>query len=227
MAYASRILPINRAKGGGGWDESSGQLPKAAIQSITMSVRFGEQKYAIGYIQQFKWSISRDNAVLHQIEAYPNGTFGEGGTWGSVGFSGTNQASYWPGEAVEVVPGKQPGIDITLNRYALYTSNALSAIVRSDNAGTEEDTPIATNADINITGATGYLQYVSLLQQVRPVDIHQIYYSPVDGKPIFGRRFEECWFKTYGEEIPDADKNGPILENAVLTATRIRPLHYT
>lgn len=226
MAYPSRILPINRAKGGGGWSEGSGQLPKAAMQSITMSVRFGEKQFAVGYIQKFSWNVTRENEVLHQIEAYPNGTFGEGGAWGSVGFSGANQASYWPGEAIEIIPGKQPGIEISLGRYALYTSNALSSILRIDGAGTEEDEAITTNADVNITGATGNLAYVSLLQQVRPVDIHQIYYSPIDGKPIFGRRFEECWFKDYGETIPEAGKNGPILEDAKLTATRIRPLHY-
>lgn len=225
MAYASRILPINRAMAGGGWKESSGQLPKAAIQSITMSMRFGDNQYAIGYVKTFSWKVTRDNTVLHQIEAFPNGTFGESGAWGSVGFTGSNHAYYWPGEAVEVVPGKQPGIEITLNRYALYTSNALSSILRIDGAGTEEDAPISSNADVNIS--SGEVAYVSLLQQVRPVDVYQIYYSPVTGKPIFGRVFQECWFKEYGEESHDAEKNTPVIENAVLTATRIKPLIYT
>ena len=222
MAIPSRILPINRAKAGGGWDESSGALPKAAIQSVTMSVRIGDNKYAIGYIQKFSWKMSRENQTLHQIEAYPNGTFGGGGEWGSKGF---NDSSYFPGEAIEVVPGKQPAIDVTLGRYALYTSNLLSSVLRSDGAGTEDAAGVATNADINIK--SGNIAYISMLQQVRPVDIYQIYYSPVDGTPIFGRLFEECWFKDYGETIPEAAKNEAILEDATLTATRIRPLQYT
>ena len=221
MAIPSRILPINRAKAGG-WTESSGTVPKAAIQSITMCVRFGDSKYAIGYIQKFSWKMTRENQTLHQIEAYPNGTFGDHGAWGSVGF---NDSSYFPGEAIEVIPGKQPAIDITLGRYALYSSNLLSSVLRSNGAGTEEATMVSSNADINIK--SGNIAYISMLQQVRPVDIYQIYYSPVDGTPIFGRLFEECWFKDYGETIPEAAKNEAILEDATLTATRIRPLQYT
>ena len=221
MAIPSRILPINRAKAGG-WTESSGTVPKAAIQSITMCVRFGDSKYAIGYIQKFSWKMTRENQTLHQIEAYPNGTFGDHGAWGSVGF---NDSSYFPGEAIEVIPGKQPAIDITLGRYALYSSNLLSSVLRSNGAGTEEATMVSSNADINIK--SGNIAYISMLQQVRPVDIYQIYYSPVDGSQIFGRLFEECWFKDYGETIPEAAKNEAILEDATLTATRIRPLQYT
>jgi len=212
---------MNWATGGGGRVSDTDTVPKAAMQSITMAVRFGDGKqFAIGYVQQFKWTMTRDKEILHQIEAYPNGTFESATNLATARFG---QTFYWPGEPIEVIPGKVNGVDITLSRYALYSSNLLRSLMRIDGAGTEDTEQIQNNNEIQYTGA---LQnpYVSLIQQVRPVYIYQQFLSPTVGTIVFGRVFEECWFTDIGEDIPTAEKNGPILENGTLTATRIRPI---
>lgn len=218
-----RVLPINRAKGTGGYNEGD-PYPKAAMQSVTMGVRVGASNYAIGYVHEFNWNMDRDNAVLHQIEPFPNGTFGTTGTFGVDFF----ESNYWPGEPIEIIPGKVGGVSITLNRYSLYTSNLLASVFRlqekldgSPVGNIEEDVDGMTDP-VNMDG-TAPNNYVSLIQQVRPVDLYQVFYSPYDGSLIFGRKFEECWFSSIGEDIPTSDENGPILENGELLATRVRP----
>lgn len=228
MAIPERILPINWATAGEDVrqleNDGSNAPPRAAIQSITMAIRFGEKKYAIGYIKKFGWSTKRDAETLHQIEAYPNGTFSGGASGpalGTVGFSGSK---YWPGEPVEVVPGKIDAIDIEIERYVLYSSNLLRSLLSIDGAGTEHKDPIQNNEDIHYSGDKQN-EYVSLIQQTRPVYIYQTYISPVNGKIVYGRVFEECWFTDIGEEIADADKNEAVYEAGKLTATRMRPYH--
>ena len=217
----SRIFPMNWATGGGGRVSDTDIVPRAAMQSITMSIRFGDGKqFAIGYVEEFKWAMKREVQVLHQIEAYPNGTFESATNLATAKFG---QTFYWPGEPIEVIPGKVNGVEITLSKYALYSANLLRSLMTIDGAGTEDATQIQNNNQIHYTGA---LQnpYVSLIQQVRPVYIFQQFLSPTVGSIVFGRVFEECWFTDIGEEIPTAEVNGPILEKGLLTATRIRPI---
>ena len=215
MAIASRVLPINYAASRSNLE---GTIPKTAIQSITMAIRVGPNQMAIGYIQEFSWSADRDVKMLHQIEPYPNGTFNNQAKLGDVEF---HQSLYWPGEPVEGVPGKIDGISLTIKRYALYTSNLLAALSRIGGAGNyDSDIPV-TNDVVNNTQDVN--KYVSLIQQVRPLDIYQMYVSPVTGQIIFGRIFEECWFSSLGEEIPTAETNEPIMENGEMKAVRVRP----
>lgn len=228
MAIAKRILPINWATAGEDVrnleSTNSTAPPRAAIQSITMALRFGDGKqFAIGYIQKFNWTMTRAEQVLHQIEPYPNGTFSGGNSTPAFGSVGFGASKYWPGEPVEVVPGKVDAIDIEIDRYALYSSNLLRTLLASDGAGTEHETPVQNNSDIHYSAATGQNEYVSLIQQTRPVYIYQTYINPLNGKIIFGRVFEECWFSDIGEEIATAEKNEAVMENGKLKATRLRP----
>jgi hypothetical protein len=217
----SRIFPLNWATGAGGRVLDTDNIPKAAIQSITMAVRFGDGKqFAIGYVQQFKWSMKREAQVLHQIEPYPNGTFESATNLATAKFG---QTFYWPGEPIEVIPGKVGGVEITLSRYALYSSNLLQSLLSIDGAGTNNPAPIQNNNQVHYSGPFQN-PYVSLIQQVRPVYIYQQFLAPTTGNVVFGRVFEECWFTDVGEEIPTAETNGPILENGVLMATRLRPI---
>jgi hypothetical protein len=217
----SRIFPINFATGAGGRVADTDRVPKAAIQSITMALRFGDGKrFAIGYVNSFGWSMTRAAEVIHQIEPYPNGTFEPSTDLATASFG---QTFYWPGEPIEVIPGKVDGISIDLAKYALYSANLLRSLLSIDGSGTEHETGVQNNSDIHYTGAYQN-EYVSLIQQVRPVYIFQQVITPTTGEIVFGRVFEECWFTDIGEEIPDAKTNGPILEKGKLTGTRIRPV---
>jgi hypothetical protein len=217
----SRIFPINWATGAGGKVLDTDRIPKAAMQSITMATRFGDGKqFAIGYVQEFKWTMRREAQVLHQIEPYPNGTFESATNLAAAKFG---QTFYWPGEPIEIIPGKVGGVEITLSKYALYSANLLRSLMVIDGAGTEHTTQAQNNSDIHYTGPTQN-EYVSLIQQVRPVYIYQQFLAPTTGDIVFGRVFEECWFTDIGEEIPTAERNEAILERGTLTATRIRPI---
>lgn len=212
MALPNRVLPLNNRF-------ANDAIPKAAIQSITMAVRVGPQKFAVGYIQEFGWSADRDVKPLHQMEPYPDGTFDGSATLSGHTFG---QTMYWPGEPVEVVPGKISVITLTLKRYVLYTSNLLAAMCRIHSAGTE-DTDVLPTDNATVNDVTAVNQYVTLIQQVRPLEVYQMYISPTTGRVVFGRKFEECWFTKIGETIPNAEANEPILEEGELKCSRIRP----
>ena len=222
----SRILPISS-------NDSSGKYPQAAIQSITMGIRIGDDQYAIGYIHQFQFEQKRENKTIWQIEPYPD-VLGDSEVNPSGGTaSGTNKTfnsqvfdsgtTYWPGEAVEVIPGKMGAIEITLNRYMLYTSNIMAAVLRASASGVYNAAAVSPNID-PATSTTNAIQYVSILQQVRPFDIYQIFISPQDGSLLWGRKFGGCWFSSWGEKTPESDKNEPILEEGKVVAKYIRPL---
>ncbi len=220
MALPNRILPINWGMAGGGTPGVEVEVPRSAIQSVTLGVRFGTEHMAIGYIDEFSYNLTRESQTVYQIEPYPNNTFGTG--WGALQESTFGQTQYWPGEPCEIIPGKQKEISITLNRYALYSSNLLAAMIRADLAGTEGD----SSRDPNSNDPTLVNTYVALLQQVRPIDVFEIYISPTTGNIIFGRVFMECWITSIGEKIPTAAQNQAVLENGTIVATRIRPIKY-
>lgn len=221
MATA-RIFPINRKNAAGNVDDNSFRVPKAAMQSITMSLRFGVKDMAIGYIQSFNWTQERAATPYHQIEAYPNGTFGGG----SIATADFMTSQYWPGEVCEVVPGKVGPININLSKIAFYSSNLLRSLLTINSAGTEEKAPYLPPTDNNVIhydSADGQNNYVTAIQQVRPIYIKQMFISPITGTVVFGRTFEECWFTNISEQIPEAGTNAAVIETATLMATRIRP----
>jgi len=224
----SRLLPIHQSPA---WsDPTTVNVPHSAIQSITMGIRVGGQKFALGYIHKFSFDMKRDNKPIYQIEPYPD-IFGDA-TATPSGISGNQfddgifneETGYWPGEAIEIIPGKMGVIEIKLNRYSLYTGNLMSAMMRATGSGVyENSTQLSPNiADTEATDKALY--YISILQQVRPFDIYQIFVSPITGGALWGRKFGGCWFSTIGEEAPDSDKNEPIIENGTVQATYVRPL---
>lgn len=230
MAIPSRVVPINYSRASGfnkAMDTGTADfIPAAVVQSISMGIRVGDNHFAIGYVHKFGWSATRDTKPVYQIEPFPNGTFSD-----LTSIAGSNpsffDSSYWPGEVIEIIPGKVGEVELDLSRYVLYTSNLMQAIMAIEKAGTEEtsaDPPVVNPLAIGSLSSSLYNRYVSLIQQVRSFDLMQIYVNPVTGRAVFGRRFEGCWFTEIGEEIPESNENAPVLENAKAKATRIRPL---
>jgi len=211
MTLASRVLPISNKN-------ANSTIPTAAIQSITMAIRVGSGKFSIGYVNEFGWDATRDVKSVHQIEPYPDGTFDNQADLTSA-FGST---AYWPGEPVEVIPGKIDVVTITLKRYVLYTSNLLAACMRLEAAGTE-GTGIKSILNSDVNDVSNVNQYVSLIQQVRPIELYQMFISPTTGQVVFGRKFEECWFTKIAETIPTGENNEAILEDGELKCARIRP----
>lgn len=199
-----KTLPINDQNA-----TSNAQLKKALL-TITMGVRVGPTFKSIGYIQELDRSHKRTNTHLKQLEPYPNGTFG--GSGADVNF---NDSEYFPGETVEVAPGVLGDETITVKRAVLFTSTMFEAFMRAGGGGVNEDGIPA--ADINNLDN----RYVSLLQQTRPIDIVEMYISPIDGKVIWGVRYEDCWFQDLSRNV-SAGKESTIIESSILDVTRTR-----
>lgn len=217
---SNRLLPLQSM------DDTNKYFPKAAIQSITMGIRVGELQYAIGYVQNFSFDMKREAKPIWQIEPYPNimgDSEGHSGLHNSFTNMTFNQSTkYWPGEAVEVIPGKMGPLELKLNRYSVYTANLMAAVMRSSGAGVYD--AVARPPHVLEDDATASISYVSLLQQVRPFDIYQIFVSPITGNLLWGRKFGGCWFTAIGEKAPEADKNEPIMEEGTVQATYLRPI---
>jgi hypothetical protein len=104
-----------------------------------MGIRIGTQKYAIGYIHKFSFDMKRGVKPIWQIEPYmdvlgtettPSGIKKE---FGTISFD--ENTKYFPGEAIEVIPGKMEPLTLKLDRYALYTGNLMSAVLRATGGG--------------------------------------------------------------------------------------------
>ena len=218
----NRLLPLHNMM-----DEGV-ETPHATIQSITMGIRIGTEQYAVGYIHKFQFDMKRDNKPIWQIEPYPD-VMGKSGdakglsdSFDDIDFNETT--TYWPGEAIEIIPGKMSPVELSLDRYALYTGNMLAALTRASGSGVYDGE--ATHPNL-MESEYPVVKYVNILQQVRPFDIYQIFVSPLTGGVLWGRKFGGCWFTSIGETVPESDKNEPILENGKISATYIRPLSST
>lgn len=225
MADVSRVDPISISPSETMTDNA---YKKHMIQTITMGVRVGETvNVALGGIQSFGWSQDRPVTELYQIEPIPDGTFTSAASIDSN--SGLLSTKYWPGEVVELVPGKQGPAQLDISRTVFYGSNILSALMYIENAGTEESGAFATSEassfdPSNSTDSQNFSQYVTLIQQVRPVFIKQIFINPIDGSLAYGRVFEDVWITSMSEETVDAESNKPLIESIKASATRIRPI---
>ena len=168
----NRLLPLHNVN-------PNANAPHSSIQSITMGIRIGNQKFAIGYINKWSFNMERSEKVVFQIEPYPDVRGDDSSAAGiaSVYTARTfdENTTYWPGEAIEIIPGKMNPIKITLHRYALYTGNLLAAVSRATGSGVYDSAEVPPN--IQETEAP-VIKYVNILQQVRPFDIYQIFVSP-------------------------------------------------
>ncbi|MHA1305155.1 MAG: hypothetical protein ACTSPI_15765 [Candidatus Heimdallarchaeaceae archaeon] len=210
---------------------SGGGKPHSAIQSITMGIRVGAQKWAIGYIKKFSFSAKRNATPIYQIEPYPGikGDDEQPPAGISTDFTTLpdgythfcENTAYYPGEAVEVIPGKMEPMELTLDRYAVYTANLLAAVMRATGGGVYTNASGPPHVPV---GDTDPILYVNLLQQVRPFDIYQVFVSPLTGGVLWGRKFGGCWFTEISEDVPEAKENMAILENGKVQATYMRPL---
>ena len=225
MADVSRTIPISVSPRDS-VDLNSQDFKRHLVTGISLGVRVGQDvDIAIGFIQSLSWSIDRPVTEIHQIEPIPDGTFSS-----QVSIDknpGLFNTKYYPGEVIELIPGKQGAVALSLSRCVLFGSNLLSALMYIEKAGTEENTVGAAEAqsfDPTKSEHNKYFaQYVTLIQQVRPVYVKQIMINPVDGSVAYGRVFEDVWIESMSEEQVTADTNSPIIESISAKATRIRP----
>jgi len=225
MADISRVTPLSISPRES-FDTTAEKYKKHIVTHIQLGVRVGQDvNVALGFIQGFNWSIDRPVTEVHQIEPIPDGTFSSDISIKSN--DGLFKTKYYPGEVIELIPGKQGAVSIDISRCVLYGSNIMSALMFIEKAGTEElkiGSKEASKFDpADSASSASFAQYVTLIQQVRPVYIKQIIINPVNGKAAYGRVFEDVWIESMSEEQVTADKNEPLVESIKAKATRIRP----
>lgn len=202
---AQRILPITDK------DINSDTELTRALPVITLAVRTGSGQTAIGYISELNRTHTRDVTRLYQLEPYT----------GNNDYKTLREThnTYFPGEAVEVVPGRVSDETLELTRYALYTSTLFEAFMRANGSGDNNDKDIK---DVNATGSQNEFRYVNTLQQVRPVNVYEYYISPVSKNILWGIVYYDCWFTNMGRRV-GVTGDTVISEQATLQVTRTRP----
>jgi len=198
----SSVLPVNPSR-------QEGVNLANALHILTIGVRVGEQQKAIGYVTRIERTHARTNTHLKQLEPFPNGTFASGldSNFGGDVFEKYPKSMYFPGETVEVAPGILEDETVRIARYVLYTSTLFEAFVRANMGQEVNDTSV---------------RLVSLLQQVKPVELFEFWLSPYDGKILYGIHYQECWFRNMGHTV-ETGRDAVISEDAELDVTRTRP----
>ena len=225
MADVSRVTPLSISPRDS-FSTTAEMYKRHIVTHIQLGVRIGQDvNLALGFIQGLNWDIDRPITEVHQIEPIPDGTFSN-----MVSIKrnpGLFNTKYYPGEVIELIPGKQGAASITISRCVLYGSNIMSALMYIEKAGTEEPSIGSAEAasfdPMDPASSVSFAQYVTLIQQVRPVFIKQIILNPVNGVVAYGRVFEDVWIESMSEEQVAAEENKPLIETIKAKATRIRP----
>lgn len=175
---SDNILPIGNVP-----SSEANSFLTSALPVLTLGVRASDGDTPIGYVKSITRTHTRKVEPVLQLEPYVNGTFGSGSN-ASATFKAAGElhqtSSYFPGERIEVVPGPITDEKIQLKRTVLYTSNLIEALMRVHFGESGEN----VNKGMSI---------VSLVQQTRPFDVFEIYVSPIDGKVIWGIKYNQCF----------------------------------
>lgn len=184
---SDNILPLGNIP-----SAEANDLLTSALPVLTLGIRGRDGDTPIGYAQSIDRTHTRKVEAILQLEPYVDGTFASGSN-SSPTFKAAGQlhqiSSYYPGERVEVVPGPITDEKVKLSRTVLYTSTLMEALMRI-HFGTKEE------------GVNKGQHIVSLVQQTRPFTIFEIYVSPLDGKVIWGIKYNGA----FAHELPRSVK---------------------
>lgn len=271
---ANQVAPISGIRRGrDGLFSPNSYLPDNPVSVLSLSVRVGRQKLAIGFVQSIGFSIDREVEEYYEITPYAPNDFGTlTAIFNNQSF---NESIVAEGEPVTLIPGVQKPITVSMSRPMLYSSNMMEALFKAGGAGeftTQEMTDFRYVADDPssvsfggrlLTGAaagallglgrngTGSLtqsagagalagavqatlsnpnpervRYGATLQQVRPLTISFIVFSPnADGSKqvAYQLDFIDGWAQKWSVDEITAD--GEILmESMEIVFPRVRTI---
>lgn len=233
---ANQVLPVSSSRpdqfGNPNQNSFTAERPNGVMNILQASVRLGNTgpAMAIGLVQKMEWSIKRKTKEVYQLEAIPNVLFGAPGTYDLTAPGQLERSElYYPGEPIEIVPGVQEPIELTLDRAVMNSGTGLEALLAAGDA--------ASYAPYN--GGAGYPPYVDQpgfattvagdparginpLQQVRPLALYSLIFSPTTGRVIYGIKFIDTWIEEIGGWTLEANGEGPIIESIKMRCPRIR-----
>jgi hypothetical protein len=224
MAAQNEVLPVSSSRVVDGLDNFTRVAPASAMNVLQYSVRAGKNSdKVLGYIKKISWSVKRKTKEIYQIEALPDTIFDEPS---AVDLTQAGQYFtrdvYFPGEPVEIVPGFQDPIMIELERTVMNGGTGLEALLNAGDAAEYN----------NYNNGAGYPPFVqpntgnrgiNPLQQVRPLTITSICYSPTQVRNvIYGVRFIDCWIEDVTGWDIGTDGEGVIVEKISMKCPKIR-----
>jgi hypothetical protein len=208
--------------------------PNGVINILQASVRLGNKgpSMAVGLVQKLEWSIKRKTKEVYQLEALPNVIFGIPRTPSSdltVIGQYERAGDYYPGEPIEIVPGVQEPIELTLERAVMNSGTGLEALLATGdaaeyapyNAGVGYEPFIAQSA-FATTESGDPARGINPLQQVRPLALYSLIFSPTTGEIIYGIKFIDTWIEEISGWNLEAAGDGPIIESIKMRCPRIR-----
>lgn len=221
---ANQVLPVSSSRGG--TTEFTSIAPRSAMNILQFSVRAGIlSDVPIGYVQEISWSFDRDAKELYQIEAIPEVIFSLPPGTIDLTLKGQYSTSdiYYPGEPVEVVPGYQKPINVSLKRVVMNGGTGLEALLNTGDAAEYND----------YNGGAGYPPFVDLntqpdrgiipLQQVRPLTLTCMAFSPTrQNKIIYGVKFIDGWITKVGGWNIGTSGTGVIIEDMTILFPKVR-----
>jgi len=187
---------------------------RSALPVLSLGIRTGAGDTPLGYTQSIARTHTRKVEAVYQLEPYADGTFKEQDASLNAGVNANIQdALYWPGERIEVVPGPITDEKVKLGRTALYSSSLFEALMRAN---------IGPSQKANINDNTGGVanHFVTALQQVRPFQIYEIYVSPLNGDIFWGIKYVDCFATAIPRSVKRDDTT--IMEEIDFEVTRSR-----
>lgn len=230
----NQVLPVSSSRpapnGAPFQDGYTHPTPNGVMNILQYSVRLGNAapQKAIGLVQKIEWSVSRRTQEIYQLEAIPNVIFGNVGDPAQLTETGhyTTSELFYPGEPVEIVPGVQEPIEVNLERAVMNSGTGLEALLAAGdaaeyatyNGGSGYDPFIDQFSDSNGNNVRG----ITPLQQVRPLILYSLAYSPTTADVIYGIKFVDCWIEESSGWNIEATGDGAIIESIRLRCPRIR-----
>lgn len=232
----NQVLPVSSSRpdhlGNPFQDNFRAEYPNGVMNILQASVRLGNTSpsMAVGLVQKIEWSIKRKTKEVYQVEAIPNVVFGIPGPYDLTEPGQLERSEkYYPGEPIEIVPGVQEPIELTLERAVMNSGTGLEALLATGDAasyapynGGAGYPPFVDGPGFATTPSGDPARGINPLQQVRPLALYSLIFSPTTGRVIYGIKFIDTWIESVDGWSLEASGEGPIIESIKMRCPRIR-----
>ncbi|MEO0075039.1 MAG: hypothetical protein ABIK31_02890 [candidate division WOR-3 bacterium] len=221
---ANQVLPVSSSRGGTA--EFTALAPRSAMNILQFSVRAGMlSDIPIGYVQEVSWSFDREAKELYQIEAIPDVIFEP--PPGSIDLTQPGQYFrsdiYYPGEPVEVVPGYQKPISVSLKRVVMNSGTGLEALLNTGDAAEYNDYNFGAGYPPFVDLTTNPDRGIIPLQQVRPLTLTCMAFTPTrENRVIYGVKFIDGWITRVGGWNIGTGSSGTVVEEMTVLFPKVR-----
>lgn len=246
-------------------------IPDTAVSVLSISIRAGKRKHAIGFVQSLTFNVTREVEEYYEIVPYPPNDFGK--LTSLFNNQSLNESIDFEGEPTLLIPGVQNPVTATLRRPMIYSANAMEALFKASGGGEfttsemedvratyreEQTSTLEDFGDAALRGVKGAaagalvgagrgdalggavaggiqalltstqdpkkVRYGSLLQQVRPIDVSFIVFSPNANNQtsvVYALEFRNGWATSWSVEEVSVESQF-VMETMEISFERLR-----